>query len=110
MEERSLDERFSSGAWHVAEQRAAGFGKPLPRRVAGAAAPSLQSRIGLPNRIERLIRIERETERIEQRLRRLHDELAEEFTGDRDAFARAWRARVERVSLLEVNELVDEHN
>lgn len=109
MEERSLDERYASGAWQVAEQRAA-VGRPLPRRVAGASVPTLQSRVGLPNRIERLIRIERETERIVRRLRALHDELADGFTGSEQSFDRAWRARVERVSFLEVNELVDEHN
>lgn len=112
MEEREsdIDTRMSSGAWQVAEQRAVTRGQPLPRRVANMAVPTLQSQVGLPNRIERLIRIERETERIECRLRDRYVELAEQHSHDADAFARAWRARVQRVSFLEVNELVDEHN
>jgi hypothetical protein len=110
MDERSPEERMSSGVWHVAEQRASLQGKPLPRRVAGAAVPTLASQMGLPNRIERLIRIERETERIARRLRGMWFEEAERAGGDEAAFARAWRARVSRVSFLEVNDLVDEHN
>lgn len=103
---------MSSGAWKVAEERAAQRGAPRSRRVAGAAAPSLQGQMGLPNRIERLIRIEQETARMERRLRDRYADLAAELGtgGERGEFERRWRRQVEITSYIEVNELIDEHH
>lgn len=99
----------SNGAWIVAEERARGTGRPLPRRGA-AAAPSIQGSFGLPNRIERLKRIEGELERQHRRLRTAWTELAMELADDPVAFAERWSERLDRWSFLEHDELVDEHN
>lgn len=99
----------SSGAWIVAEERARAAGTPLPRRGA-VAAPGVQASLGLPNRIERLKRWEREVERQQRRLREAWHELAADAAGDEAGFARAWHDRLRRWSFREANEIADEHN
>ncbi len=107
MGERATDQ--SSGAWIVAEERARGKGRPLPKRGA-TAAPSVQASFGLPNRIERLKRIEQELERQHRRLRAAWTELAEDCANDAAAFRERWSQRLRGWSFLEHDELVDEHN
>lgn len=100
---------MSSGAWRRAEERARAQGRQLPRRGA-IAAPGLQASLGLPNRIERLKRWEREVERQDRRLRAAWHEHAEAAPGDPAAFAQGWQERLRRWSFREANELADEHN
>lgn len=100
---------MASGAWLRAEERARERGRPLPRR-GSTAAVGIEAQAGLPHRIERLLAIERETERLLRRLETEYLEAVEESPQDAATFASGWRERVRRISFLEVNELVDEHN
>jgi hypothetical protein len=65
--------------------------------------------LGLPRWAERLQELEGEEHQLLTRLRATWIELAE-ATPDEDAFARAWRARVEATRLDDINALVDQHN
>lgn len=97
------------GAWLRAEERARASARPSPRRGA-ISAPGLQASLGLPNRIERLKRWEREVERQRRRLRDAWHDHAEAAHGDARAFAQRWTERLRSWSFREANELADEHN
>ena len=63
-----------------------------------------------PRWMERLIEIERGTRRERERLRDAHEALRDECGGDRDAFARRWRAAAHAWRFDELNELIRVHN
>jgi hypothetical protein len=89
-------------------------GKPLPRRLRGGYAPSIEAHVAslggpLPYMV-RLREIEAETERHTEALGARRRELVEEFANDPHEFTRRWRRVAERWSFYTVNELIDRHN
>ena len=88
-------------------------GRPIPRRLRNFrpdVANYVVSLGGPRPYMERLREIEVLVEQHEERLAAAHDELAMECGGDREAFARRWRALAERWRFDEVNELIERHN
>ncbi|MBI5104664.1 MAG: hypothetical protein HZB46_06705 [Solirubrobacterales bacterium] len=64
----------------------------------------------MPRYMERLRDIHRQTEQHKRDLAWERDALRAEHPGDPEGFARAWRARVQRWSFAETNELIRTHN
>jgi len=88
-------------------------GRPIPRRLRNFrpdVANYVVSLGGPRPYMERLREIDVLVERHEERLAAAHDELVIECGGDREAFARRWRALAERWRFDEVNELIERHN
>ena len=88
-------------------------GKPLPFR-AGHSRPTAEAylvatRGPLPYML-RLREIERLTEAHEKRLRNARVELATRYAADAGQFRAEWRARAERESFDEINDLIERHN
>jgi hypothetical protein len=64
----------------------------------------------VPRYMERLRDIHAMTQAHRRELAAAHAELRERHAGDDQAFARAWRERVQRWPFGEVNELIRQHN
>ncbi len=87
-------------------------GRPLSRRTRQTKR-SVESYLKggvLPRYMERLREIERETKDHLTRLERAYRALQEEHKGDRETFARLWRARAQSWRFDRINELIAEHN
>jgi hypothetical protein len=63
-----------------------------------------------PRWMERLMEIERGTANERRRLDRLYRALHEQYGGDRDEFARRWRAVARSWRFDDLNELIRRHN
>jgi len=97
--EEDLDGERTAGT--PLRRRLRNFRPDVDRYVASLGGP-------LPYMV-RLRRIGEETRSHEERLAAAWSQLAAELPDER-AFARAWRALVERWSFAEVNDLIDRHN
>lgn len=90
----------------------AGKGKPLSRR-ARQRERTLESALAgafLPRYMERLREIEDELAALRFRLKAARDRISRDCADDPDAFARRWRAAVERWRFDDLNELIAIHN
>lgn len=89
-----------------------GVGKPLSRSSLERERTVEGYLVGQepPAWMRRARQIERLTERHERQLAAAREALRERHGTDAEAFARDWRATVERWSFREVNELIDAHN
>jgi hypothetical protein len=88
-------------------------GKPLRRRLRNFRpdASAQLTAIGGPLAwMRRLRKIELALQEHETRLREVWDELEAECEGDRERFAREWRARAEGWDFGDVNDLIERHN
>jgi hypothetical protein len=87
-------------------------GKPLSRR-ARQTRRTVEAYLAagvMPRYMERLREIEAERRSLRRRLALAYSKLMEKCGDDRDAFARAWRKRVNEWSFDDINQLIQEHN
>jgi hypothetical protein len=89
-----------------------GIGKPLSRR-ARHTRRSVEAYLAagvIPRYMERLQDIEAERARLRRQIGRAYRRLQEAYGDDRKGFAREWRARADRWSFDEINQLIHDHN
>jgi hypothetical protein len=89
-----------------------GVGRPLSRRARQtrrSVEAYLQAGVR-PRWMERLGEIDAGIANETRRLERAYEALREEHRGDREAFARRWRALARSWSFESVNELIRQHN